>query len=84
MWSRGSTKYLRLMPNGFEIADGLRERTGEWADVVDVTNAAPGKEPVTVGSIVMLVSDGSTPTFSGGSSTPDCRAAQRLTKLLDS
>ena len=84
MWSRGSTKYLRLMPNGFAIAEGLTARTGEWSDVVDVTNAAPEKEPLTVGSIVLLMSDGGTPTFSGGSCTPDSRAARRLTRLLDS
>ena len=77
---RGTTKYLLLTTDGFEIAEGLRPHVGLWADVADVTNAAPGKPPVTVGSIAMVMSDGATLNFAAGGCTPDGRALRELVR----
>jgi hypothetical protein len=77
---RGSTKYLRLAPDGFEIAEGIRQQAGDWVNVVDVSNAAPEKPPVTVGSIVLLMSDGRVHSFAAGGCTPDGTALRDLVR----
>lgn len=56
--SRGSWGYLKLSPDGFEVADVVRiTATGSWADVVDVVDVAPkgsnGRCPA-----VMVMKDG--------------------------
>ena len=75
---RGTTKYLRLSPEGLEVAEGLRSHLAHWSEVVGVADAVPGKPPVTVGSVVVVLSDGSTQRFAGGGCTPDGRALRDL------
>lgn len=59
---RGSTKYMRLMPRGFELALGWLSHSGDWAEVEDVTDEAPGQTAPTPNAIVMVMADGSAPT----------------------
>jgi hypothetical protein len=81
MLRRGSTKYLRLTPDGFEIAQGWQPRGGNWAQVVDVTDTAPGQTAATPGAIVVIMSDGSAPTMAAGACTPDGRALRELVRF---
>jgi hypothetical protein len=78
---RGSTKYLRLTPDGFEIAQGWRPQSGDWAQVVDVTDAAPNQSAPTPSAIVVVMSDGSAPSLAAASFTPDGRALRELVRF---
>ncbi|MDT5290667.1 MAG: hypothetical protein QOF88_5556 [Mycobacterium sp.] len=78
---RGSTKYLRLTPDGFEIVQGWRPQSGDWAQVADVTDAAPNQSAPTPSAIVMVMSDGSAPSLAAASSTPDGRALRELVRF---
>ncbi len=78
---RGSTKYLRLTPDGFEIVQGWRPQSGDWAQVVDVTDAAPDQSAPTPSAIVVVMSDGSAPSLAAASSTPDGRALRELVRF---
>jgi hypothetical protein len=78
---RGSTKYLRLTPEGFEIAQGWRPQRGDWAQVQDVTDEAPGQSAATPNAIVIVMADGSTPTMAAASCTPDGVALRQLVRF---
>jgi len=77
---RGSTKYLRLTPEGFEIAQGWQSRCGDWAEVEDVTDEAPGQTAPTPSTIVVVMADGSAPTIAAASCTPDGTALRQLVR----
>jgi hypothetical protein len=78
---RGSTKYLRLTPAGFELEQGWRSASGDWAQVQDVTDQAPGQHAPTPNAIVMVMADGSAPTLAAGSMTPDGTALRVLVRF---
>jgi hypothetical protein len=78
---RGSTKYLRLTPDGFEMVQGWRSQSGDWAQVVEVTEAAPGQSAPTPNTIVVVVSDGSAPTMAAASYTPNGVALRQLVRF---
>jgi hypothetical protein len=78
---RGSTKYLRLTPDGFEIAQGWRPQCGDWAQVEDVTDEAPGQTAPTPSTIVVVMADGSAPTMAAASCTPDGTALRQLVRF---
>jgi hypothetical protein len=77
---RGSTKYMRLMPRGFELALGWLSHSGDGAEVEDVTDEAPGQTAPTPNAIVMVMADGSAPT-TAASCTPDGVALRLLVRL---
>jgi hypothetical protein len=78
---RGSTKYMRLMPGGFELAQGWLSHSGDWAEVEDVTDEAPGQTAPTPNAIVMVMADGSAPTMAAASCTPDGVALRQLVRF---
>lgn len=78
---RGSTKYLLLTPEGFEIAQGWRPQRGGWAEVEDVTDAAPSQSAPTPNAIVIVMADGSAPTMAAASCTPDGVALRQLVRF---
>ena len=78
---RGCTKYLRLTPDGFELAQGWRSESGDWDQVKDVTDAAPGQQTSTSGPVVFVMSDGSAPTIAAGSMTPNGKALRELVRF---
>lgn len=78
---RGSTKYLRLTPIGFELSQGWRCQSDDWSQVVDVTKAVPGQSAPTPAAIVLVMSDGSTATMAGASFTPEGAALRELVRF---
>jgi hypothetical protein len=78
---RGSTSYLRLTPDGFEIAQGWRPQPGDWAEVVDVAEEASGQTAPTPNAIVFVMSDESTVTIAAGGMTPDGAALRELVRF---
>jgi hypothetical protein len=77
---RGSTKYLRLTPSGFELSEGWRSQSGDWEQVQDVTDEAPGQQAPTPGAIVFVMSDDSAHTLAAGGITPDGSALRDLVR----
>lgn len=78
---RGCTKYLRLTPDGFDMVQGWRPRSGAWAQVENVTDVAPGQTGPVPATIVVLMSDGSTVSFAAGSCTPDGHVLRQLVEF---
>jgi hypothetical protein len=78
---RGSTKYLRLTPNGFELSEGWRSAAGDWAEVEDITDEAPGQQASTRGAVVFVMADDSAPTIAAGAITPDGTALRELVRF---
>jgi hypothetical protein len=78
---RGSTKYLRLTPNGFELSEGWRSQSGDWEQVQDVTDEAPGQQAPTPGVVVFVMSDDSAHTLAAGGITPDGTALRQLARF---
>jgi hypothetical protein len=76
---RGSSKYLCLTPDGFEIAQGWRPHAADWATVRDVTDVIPGQSVPTRGAIVVITSDGAA-SLAAASITPDGRALRELVR----
>lgn len=79
--SRGSTKYLRLTPGGFELSQGLRTQSGDWEQVRDITDEAPTQQAPTPGAVVFVMSDDSAPTIAAQSMTPDGTAMRELARF---
>jgi hypothetical protein len=77
---RGSMKYLRLRPNGFDFEQGLSSAHRAWDEVKDVTDQAPGRRPVS-SAIVMVMSDGHTPTMTAATFTPDGKALRDMVRF---
>jgi hypothetical protein len=81
MLRRGGTKYLRLTPHGFELEQGWRSASGDWEQVRDVTDEAPGQQAPTPGAVVFVMSDDSAPTLAAGAITPDGSALRELVRF---
>lgn len=56
-------KYLRLTLQGFEFVYGSTSTQGQWSEITDVTDQAPGTSVPTLKSISVLTSDGETATM---------------------
>ena len=78
---RGSTKYLRLTPSGFELEESYRIESGDWNQVEDVTAEARDQKWSTSGPIVFVMSDGSSPTIAAGSMTTNGAALRELVRF---
>ncbi|MGE2718447.1 hypothetical protein [Mycolicibacterium celeriflavum] len=78
---RGSLHYLRLTPDGFVFVQGWRPESGDWTQVLDVTDAAPSQTTPTPNAVVMVMSDGSAPTLPAASFTPDGRDLRELVRF---
>jgi hypothetical protein len=78
---RGGIKYLRLTPEGFELEQGWRSQSGDWAQVQGVNDEAPGQQAPTPDAIVFVMSDGSAPTLAAGSMTPNGSAMRELVRF---
>lgn len=84
MWRtlrRGSFQYLRLTPTGFVIVQGWRPQSGDWAQVVDVPEAAPKHSAPTPNALVMVMSDHSDITLPGASFTPEGRQLRQWVRF---
>ncbi|PXW96709.1 hypothetical protein [Mycolicibacterium moriokaense] len=77
----GTTKYLRLTPAGFELSQGLRSHSGDWQQVQDITDEAPGKQAPTPSAIVFVMSDDSAPKIAAGAMTPGGTALRELVRF---
>lgn len=78
---RGSTSYLRLGPDGFEFAQGWRPQAGDWSEVQDIAEEAPGQTAPTHNAIVFVMSDESAATIAAGGMTPDGAALRELVRF---
>lgn len=81
MFRRRSTNYLRLTPNGYEIAEGFRPQVGDWSGIVNVSDTVPLQKKQAPATLVVERSDGSWDTLSAGSITPggaDLRSLMRF------
>jgi hypothetical protein len=77
----GTTKYLRLTPNGFELSEGLRSNSGDWEQVRDVSDEAPSPKAPTPSAVVFVMSDDTAPTITAGAMTPDGTALRELVRF---
>ncbi|ORV97511.1 hypothetical protein AWC14_15080 [Mycobacterium kyorinense] len=81
-FERGGMSYLCLSPAGFNFAEGLFSAEGQWDQVTDVTDRMPRGRTPNKGAIVMVMSDGRTPTFfSGGSYLHNEQALRELVRF---
>ena len=80
-FKRGGTKYLLLTPDGFELAQGWRSASGEWEQVQDVADEAPGQQAPTTGAVVTLMADDTAATLAAGSMTPEGSALRELVRF---
>ena len=78
---RGSTKYLRLTPSGFELEESWRTASGEWGQVKNVTDESSEKKWSRSGPIVFVMSDDSTPTIAANGMTPSGTALRELVRF---
>lgn len=78
---RGSSKYLRLTPDGFEVVQGWQPRSGDWNLVKDVTSEEPGKKSTAPGSVVFVMVDDVTFSIAASSITPDGSALRDLVRF---
>lgn len=78
---RGSTKYLRLTPSGFELEESWRTESGEWGQVKNVTDESSDKKWARSGPIVFVMSDDRTPTIAASAMTPDGKALRELVRF---
>jgi hypothetical protein len=78
---RGGTKYLRLTPSGYELAQGWGSASGDWEQVQDVTDDVPGQQAPTPGAVVFVMSDDSAHTLAAGGITPDGTALRELVRF---
>jgi hypothetical protein len=77
----GTTKYLRLTPQGFELSEGLRSASGDWAQVEDISDHVPGQQAPTSGAVVFVMSDDSAAAIAAGAMTPDGSAMRHLVRF---
>ncbi|AEV73099.1 hypothetical protein MycrhN_2511 [Mycolicibacterium rhodesiae NBB3] len=78
---RGSTKYLRLTPSGFELEENWRTASGQWDQVKDVADESSDKKRARSGPIVFVMSDDSTPTIAANGMTPNGEALRELVRF---
>jgi hypothetical protein len=77
----GTTKYLRLTPNGFELSEGWRSQSGDWDQVRNIVAENPAQQTSTPAAIVFVMSDETAPTISAGAMTPDGIAVRELVRF---
>ena len=78
---RGSTSYVRLTAEGFELAQGWRPQRGEWVSVKEIAAEAPLPQKQAPGAIVFVMSDDETFTVVAGAYTPDGAALRDLVRF---
>lgn len=84
MWRtlrRGSFQYLRMTPTGFVVVQGWRPQSGDWAQVVDVAEAAPNQTAPTPNAVVVVTADDSVITLPGASFTPEGRQLRQWVRF---
>jgi hypothetical protein len=65
----------------FELAEGWSSQSGDWVQVKDVTDEAPGQQVPTPGAVVFVMSDDSAPTISARAITPDGKSLRELARF---
>lgn len=68
---RGSLKHLRLTPSGFMIVQGWQPQSGDWTQVVDITETPPNQNAPTPDEIVIVMADVSVISMLGALFTPE-------------
>lgn len=79
--ARGGVSYLRLSPNGFEMAQGFSATPVGWDTVKDVSDRYPRGSIPARGTIVVTTSDGRTRTLAADSYTPGGQALRELVRF---
>lgn len=78
----GTTKYLRLSTQGFELSEGLRSASGDWAQVEEISDQVPTQQARSAGdAVVFVMSDKSAHTIAAGAMTPDGSAVRELVRF---
>lgn len=77
---RGSMSYLRLTTHGFEMVQGWRPRGADWASVKDIASEVPNQKAQTPSTIVFILSDDTTLSFTASAYTPDGAALRDLVR----
>jgi hypothetical protein len=72
---------IRLTPSGFELSEGFRSNSGDWEQVRDVTDEAPGNKAPTPSAVVFIMSDESAATIAAGAFTRDGTALRELVRF---
>ncbi|MGV0853658.1 hypothetical protein [Mycolicibacterium phlei] len=79
--SRGCSRYLRLSPDGIEIAEGWGAQVYDWKDVADITDEVPGRQSAVPGSVTFVLADSTTAAITARSITPDGSALRELSRF---
>ncbi|WP_101951890.1 hypothetical protein [Mycobacterium sp. 3519A] len=78
---RGSSRYLRLTPGGFELAQRWRPVSVDWHQVADISDRAPGQHQSTLGAVVFVLSDGNFAMLPAQAMTPNGSALRQLIRF---
>ncbi|MUL83855.1 MULTISPECIES: hypothetical protein [unclassified Mycolicibacterium] len=81
MIRRGGTKYLRLTPAGYEVAEGYRPECGGWDEVADVTDVVPESYRQVPNALVLMKTDGTAAVLAAGPITPGGQDLRELVRF---
>lgn len=81
MIHRGGTKYLRLTPAGYEVAEGYKPERGGWDEIIDVTRVVPESIRQVPNALVLMKSDGTAAVLAAGPITPGGRDLRELVRF---
>ena len=78
---RGSSRYLRLTVDGFEVADGWSPRSANWSSLEDIASEAPNQKTPTPGVIAFVMADDAVWTLTALAFTPGGTALRDLVRF---
>lgn len=78
---RGGTKYLRLTPAGYEVAEGYSPERGGWDEIIEVTGVVPDSNRQVPNAVVLMKSDGTAAVLAAGPITPGGRDLRELVRF---
>lgn len=84
MWltvRRGSTKYLRLTPAGYDMAESYKPERGGWDEIADITGVVPESYRQVPNPLVLVKRDGTAAVFGAGSTTPGGSELRELVRF---
>ncbi|MEW2478297.1 hypothetical protein AB0876_01765 [Mycobacterium sp. NPDC049093] len=81
MIHRGGTKYLRLTPAGYVVAEGYKPERGGWDEIIDVTGVVPESIRQLPNALVLAKSDGTAAVLAAGAITPGGRDLRELVRF---
>jgi hypothetical protein len=78
---RGGTKYLRLTPAGYEIAEGYKPERDGWDEIADITDVVPESYRQVPNALVVVKSDGAAAVLAAGPITPGGQDLRELVRF---